>query len=102
MDTCSECGKALSFRAFITTGGGGSAHAVCYHRANPPKVRETFAQVLGNCDDQVLVRQLLIRYVPAEYKNTIIRDFNNEMARRHKSRIAEEDNRDEHNNPHSN
>lgn len=41
-----------------------------------------FQQVLVNCDDQVLVRNLLTEYVPIEIQIKITQLFNQEYARR--------------------
>jgi hypothetical protein len=56
---CSECKKEIIDGTYIGTSGNVFAHQKCYYLANPPKIRETFNEVLANCDDQFLVRSLL-------------------------------------------
>lgn len=88
---CSICKKDNTDGAFVITGDGGQAHTLCYEKENPPRVRETFQEVLVNCDDQVIVRQLLAMYVPDDIKKQIVDQFNSEMKERHKRRISTDD-----------
>lgn len=89
MNICSECKKPINGGVFIGTINGGVAHEVCYHIANPPKIRETFPEVLVNCDDQVLVRKLLIQHVSDETQKVIISEFNQYMNIRHQNLISQ-------------
>jgi DNA phosphorothioation-dependent restriction protein DptG len=41
------------------------------------KQRNTFGEVLANCDDQVTVRLLLRELVPEKIKQRVIEEFNN-------------------------
>lgn len=89
MTICSECNHPiLNSEMFIMTDGGSVTHSRCYHIANPPRVRETFSEVLCNGDDQVIVRELLIQLVPPHEQRQIIALFNHNMKERHVRRIA--------------
>jgi len=44
--------------------------------------RNTFAEVLGNIDDQVTVRQLLIDLIPEDVKWKIVWHFNKSISER--------------------
>ena len=43
--------------------------------------QNTFEKVLNNCDDQIIVRELLRQYVPMECKAEIVRKFNEHADR---------------------
>lgn len=67
--------------------GNGWACPSCYYREHPFVAKTSFQEVLVNCDDQVLVRQLLEAYVPTEAKRQITQEFNLTMAIRHNRRV---------------
>ncbi len=77
---CITCGKAIAH--FFKTTEKGPMHTSCYARNRPYVPKETFPQVLGNCDDQVLVRQLLLQHVPIHVQGAILREFNEIMQKR--------------------
>lgn len=52
------------------------------------KQRNTFREILVNCDDQVIVRQLLREFVPEEIKQKIIEEFNHH-ATEYNKRVIE-------------
>lgn len=52
-----------------------------------PIKKETFSQVLTNCEDQVLVRRLLEAFVPVDIQQRITDEFNLAMKERHRERI---------------
>ena len=85
--SCDYCHLPIE-SSFIGTGTG-RAHSICYYKANPPKKRNTFSEVLNNCDDQVYVRELLEHLTPKYIKDQIVSDFNTEMLRRHELRISD-------------
>jgi len=43
---------------------------------------QTFSDVVYNWDDQVIVRQLLIKYVPSEIRALIVDEFNEFVDKR--------------------
>ena len=87
MDICTECGTEIIDGTYVTANQGHN-HVRCYEIANPPIKRKTFKSVLVNCEDQVLVRQLLVSKVPSEIQNEIIESFNETILTRYKRRIA--------------
>ena len=50
------------------------------------KHRDTFAKVLWNCDDQVIVRELLKELVPGYIQLEVVRRFNRN-ADEHNARV---------------
>ena len=44
------------------------------------KQRKTFEEVLIQSDDQVIVRELLNKYVPDQVKEQILKEYNDEVA----------------------
>lgn len=88
MSVCYICNNEINSGSFLGTIGDGTAHSLCHYKQNPPKIRVTFAEVLNNRDDQVLVRQLVDKHMPTEKKVEIIDDFNREIQVRHQRRIA--------------
>ena len=53
------------------------------------KIKHTFAAVLINGDDQVIVRDLLIKHVSRNAKQKIIDEYNAEVKRRNALREQE-------------
>lgn len=84
MDTCSGCKREIS------SGRLGSIGGVVAHKRCPPFVRETFQDVLFNCDDQVLVRTLLKNMVPESTQREIVAAFNDQMLARHERKINQD------------
>ena len=85
--TCSICDETVK-GSFTTTGNDEVAHTICYDKAHPPKIKKSFSSVLTNCDDQVLVRELLIHMVPPAIQQDITEAFNKTIQSRHKDRIS--------------
>ena len=92
MNTCSECKKEIVSGSFVGTIGGGIAHGACFYKANPPRIRHSFLDVITNGDDQVLVRELLMRHVSLQCKGDITTRFNEIIQDRHNEMIKEESN----------
>ena len=79
---CAQCGELI-------TGAMRSAGVKdqwyddsCWRKLHPFQQCVTFDAVLNNHHDQVLVRQLLLQYVPLDAQEEIIGLFNYEMQRR--------------------
>ena len=53
------------------------------------KQRKTFMEVLVNCDDQVLVRNLILQTMSQEQKDWVRDEFNKVAKEREASREAE-------------
>lgn len=90
---CKRCNKEIT-GAFCCVGDDYMHHR-CYVIEHPPKVRTSFADVLVSSDDQVLVRELLQRFVPVECKSVIIEKYNEKIQTNHKLMIERLDNEDD-------
>lgn len=88
MNICTICNEEIKSGVFIGTVNNGVAHQSCYVKANPPKIRKTFNEVLNNCDDQVIVREMLNEHVDHEVKLLIVKKFNEKMQERHQLRLS--------------
>lgn len=84
---CEYCGLEMDGGLSIGTGTG-SAHAQCWYLRNPFVPKHTFTSVLWNLDDQVVVRDLLLEHVPQDVKNTVVREFNEIMSKKHQDRMV--------------
>lgn len=86
MIKCEKCNKEL--KGLMISTGTGVACESCYYANNPYIKKESFYSVLVNIDDQVLVRQLIDKYMPPEIKQWVIDDFNETMTKRYDSRLS--------------
>lgn len=57
-------------------------HLACWEKEHPFVPKRNFDEVLGNVDDQVIVRDLLRRYLSDNTKELITEHFNAAMKRR--------------------
>lgn len=84
---CIYCNQEIT-NEFISVYGDRKAHSACYHKAHPFIDKECFKDVLTNNDDQVLVRELLMKLVDGKTKSTIVSEFNRIMMDRYNSKIS--------------
>lgn len=77
-----RCQNCCSVTSIFRTSRYGSLCPACYKTLFPYKEAGTFGEVLANGDDQVLVRDLLKKYVPDTIQQKILREFNDIMWRK--------------------
>ena len=61
----------------------GVAHVLCWHRAHSWHDKASFHEVLMQSDNQVLVRELLERFVSKDSQHLILEAFNAQMQITH-------------------
>lgn len=86
MKTCASCGTELK-GLMISCRDGWNCER-CHYIQNPFKAYETFREVI-NGDDQVLMRELLVKYVPDSVKLQVIRAFNAVMLKKYDQRCLQ-------------
>jgi hypothetical protein len=85
---CCECDNEITSGATVSTNYGLVWHRICHIKANPPKPETSFAQVLNNSTEQNMVRDLLLKHIPIESQNRIIKLFNSTIVERHIDNVA--------------
>lgn len=85
IDICVKCKEPIE--SAYTTDNGKFKHPYCYYQDHPFKPKKTFHEVLNNCDDQVLVRDLLTTFLTSDFQDVIINEFNKIMKARHERLI---------------
>lgn len=85
---CVQCGYPI--KMFYTETEIGPMHTACMAELRPYVPKEDFLSVLTNTDDQVLMRRILLEYVPEEIQRKVIESFNRLMQERRERRMQVE------------
>lgn len=86
-NNCAECGEVLG--GLMVGSAKGWLCERCHYIANPFQPYRSFSEVLGQGDDQVIVRQLLKELVPHDVKCKIAAKFNERMEMKYRTRCNE-------------
>jgi hypothetical protein len=83
---CDSCKENIT-NVYISGVNMDYYHPKCYHLKFPFVPKKTFDQVLGNMDDQIIVKNMLYEILTHEQKRTIVDKFNEIMLKRWIERV---------------